>query len=77
MATTLQYNRKADAFKVANEGRVRFVPRDLFFEKFVDQDLLDTAALAIVSENEVIAVSNQTCARGVRNPRGECQGVIL
>jgi hypothetical protein len=75
--TNLSFNHDTDTFKVENEGRTAFVPRERFFTLSPDADLHEAAALAIASPNELIAVSNQSSARGLRPRASIRHGVIL
>ena len=64
--TTIKYSKDADSFKVENEQRTKFVPRMTFFDRIVDQDLLDCAAQAIECAGETITVPSTSYARGLR-----------
>ena len=64
--TTIKFSKEADSFKVESEIGTRFIPRMTFFDRIVDQDLLDCAVQAIECAGETITVPSTSYARGLR-----------
>lgn len=74
--TTIKFSKDADSFRVENERRTKFVPRMTFFDRIIDQDLLDCAAQAIECAGETITVPSTSYARGLKPRASVRHGVI-
>ena len=64
--TTIQFSKSTDTFRVLNEGREAYVPRNRFYDVFTDQDLIDCAQQAIECAGDVITVPSTSNARGLK-----------
>jgi hypothetical protein len=66
MATTLEYSKHGDTFHVVNATRSAYILSSVFYNRIIDQDLVDAAALAKEQPGTVVTVSSRTSARGLK-----------